>query len=66
MSESKNPVKTKFLKMKTSTSTRMRHVGEQKPFENELFGNENGDVIEDLALQGCRNLKLGQKTHEFR
>ena len=65
MSVSKNQVKIEFLKMKTSTSTRMGHVGEQKPCENGVLGNENGDINEDLAFQGCRNL-IGQITHEFR
>ena len=30
----KNPKKTQFLKVETPTSTRMGHVGEQKPCEN--------------------------------
>ena len=51
MSVSKTPVKTDFLKMKTSTSTGMRHVGEQKPGENIVFENENVDVNKDGA---CR------------
>ena len=45
----KNHGKTEFLEMKTSTSTRIGHVGEQKPWENGVFGNENVDVNEDWA-----------------
>ena len=66
MSVSKNCAEMDFFKIKTSASTRMRHDGEQKPCENELFGHENGDANEDLAFQGYRNLKIVQKTHEFR
>ena len=40
MSVSKNLAKMEFLKMKTSTSTRMGHVGEQKPCENGVFENK--------------------------
>ena len=43
----------------------MGHVGEQKLRENGDFGNENGDVKEDLAFQGCRNLKIVQKISNF-
>ena len=43
----------------------MEHVGEQKPSENIVFENENGDVNEDLAFQGCRNLKIVQKPANF-
>ena len=65
MSVSKNLTKAEFLKMKTSTSTRMGHVGEQKPDENGVSGNENVDVNEDLAFQGCRNPKSEQKPKDF-
>ena len=66
MSVSKKLAKTGFLEMKMPTSTKMGHAGEQKPRENDVFENENVDVNEDLAFQGCRNLKIGQKIHEFR
>ena len=46
---SKNTEKTELLKMKTSTSTRIGHVGEQTPWENRVFENENVEVNEDWA-----------------
>ena len=60
MSGSKNLAKMVFLEMKTSTSARMGHVGEQKPRENGFFGETEG------AFQGCRNLEIEQKPHECR
>ena len=40
MSVSKNHGKMEILKIKTSTSTRIGHVGEQKPEENGVFEKE--------------------------
>ena len=51
MSLSKNLAEMEFLEMKTSTSTRIGHVGEQTHWENKVFENENVDVNEDGA---CR------------
>ena len=65
MSVSKNLTKTEFLKMKTSTSTRMGHVGEQTTNETEIIENENVDVNKDLAFQVCRNLKTWQNLTNF-
>ena len=47
MSVSNNYAKMEFLKKETSTSTRMGHVGGQKPQEIGLFENGNVDVNED-------------------
>jgi len=44
MSMRRNPWKTEFLIMKTSTSTHFAHVDAQKPWENRIFENENVDV----------------------
>ena len=49
MSVSKNRLKMNFLKRKTSTSTRMGHVGGQKLRENVLKKNKNVDINEDWA-----------------
>ena len=65
MSVSKNCANMAFLKMKTSTSTGMGHVGEQKPCENGFFGNESVDINEDLAFQGCWKSKTEQKPTNF-
>ena len=43
----KNHEKTEFLEVKTLTSTRMGHVGQQKPLENDVFENENVDIKEE-------------------
>ena len=51
MSVGKICAKMDFLKMKMSTSTRMGHVGEQKPREKNVFENGNVDFREDGA---CR------------
>ena len=45
----KNCAKMDFLKMETSTSTMIGHVGAQKPSENVLLENENIDINEDGA-----------------
>ena len=59
MSVSKNLAKTTFLKMKmkTSTSTSMGHVGEQKPHENDVFENENVDINEDGACRWAQTIR---------
>ena len=49
MSVGKNLAKMEFLKMKTSTSTRMGQVGEKKTHENGVFETENVNVNEDGA-----------------
>ena len=51
MALSKNLAKTELLKVKTSTSTRMEHVDEQKQREKGVSENENVDVNEDGAFR---------------
>ena len=63
MSVSKNLAKTEFLKMKTSTSTRMGHVGEQNLRENGLFENENVGHVGEQKHEPIR-VVIGAETME--